>query len=102
MEQWTAGGLAPDAFWKQTPRTLDAVLSGLAEARLRQYELAMFTAWRTAAFMRAGKLPQRVPSIRRAKRDHTPDRPQSSEEVLSVMRQLMAMMNKPEQTPDTE
>jgi hypothetical protein len=77
------------------------VLSGLAEARVQQYELAMFTAWRTAHFMRAGKLPARVPSIRKAKRTATPDRPQSSAEVLSVMRQLMAMTNRaPDVAPD--
>ncbi|OYW85669.1 MAG: hypothetical protein B7Z20_08680 [Sphingobium sp. 32-64-5] len=71
------------------------MLSGLAEARIQQYELAMFTAWRTAAFMRGGKLPQRVPSIRKPPRRATPDRPQSSEEVLSIMRQLVAMTNRP-------
>lgn len=71
------------------------MLSGLAEARVQQYELAMFTAWRTAHFMRMGKLPARLPSIRKAKRTATPDRPQSSAEVLSVMRQLMAMTNNP-------
>lgn len=55
----------------------------------------MFTAWRTAAFMRAPKFPSRVPSIRKPKRTATPERPQSGAEVLSVMRQLMAMTNRP-------
>jgi hypothetical protein len=69
------------------------VLSGLAEARLRQYEIAMFAAWRTAAFMRAGKIPRRLPSIRQPQRRASPDNPQSPEEVLAVMRQLVAMTN---------
>lgn len=76
------------------------MLSGLAEARIQQYELAMFTAWRTAAFMRGPKLPRRVPSIRKPARTATPDRPQSSEEVLGIMRQLMAMTNKPEEAAE--
>lgn len=77
------------------------MLYGLAEARVQQYELAMFTAWRTAHFMRAAKLPQRVPSIRKAKPTATPDRPQSSTEVLSIMRQLVAMTNKTPSPTDT-
>lgn len=68
---------------------------------MQQYELAMFTAWRTAAFMRAGKLPRRVPSIRQPKRSASPDRPQSGAEVLSIMRQLVAMTNRSPASPPT-
>lgn len=58
----------------------------------------MFTAWRTAAFMRAQKLERRPPSLRKPTRRASPDRPQSGAEVLSIMRQLVAMTNprKPE------
>jgi hypothetical protein len=78
------------------------VLSGLAEARMQQYELAMFTAWRTAAFLRGGKLPSRVPNIRKPAPTASPERPQSGVEVLSIMRQLMAMTNGPASAEGTD
>ncbi|WP_298399539.1 hypothetical protein [Sphingobium sp.] len=84
--------MAPDAFWTQTPRTLDVILSGRAEARLRRYELAMSQAWHTAAFIRMKKFPRRVPDLRK-RAGATPDNPQSGAEVLAIMRQLVAATN---------
>jgi len=71
---------------------LSAVFEGRTEARLQRYELALAHAWHSAAFARAKRFPRRVPDIRT--RRASPDNPQGRDDVLAIMRQLVAATNR--------
>lgn len=50
-------GIQPAAFWDLTPRELHAVFEGRQIRHLHEYRLAVFTAWKTANWQRAKKMP---------------------------------------------
>lgn len=52
---WVEAGNPEWTFWRQTPRTFQAVMEGCARREERHAALAMATGWHVENFRRAGK-----------------------------------------------
>ena len=61
MTRWTAEGLDPEAFWRQTPRTFVAIMKGRAEAARASYNERMGLAWHIAALSLSD--PKKFPKL---------------------------------------
>lgn len=77
-------------FWRSTPRVIDAVLRGRTEAAKADDDRALALAWHIEAFARTKRLKPLPQYLSGPKRPASPARPQSSAEVLAVMRGLIA------------
>ena len=91
---WAEAGFDPDSFWNQTPRRLDAILTGYVQRRRIEAEQAISTAWHTEAFARVKRLPTLDKALGRKP---PPPKDQSNDELLAAMRTWAAMSANGEQ-----
>lgn len=57
MAECAAAGVPPHLFWDYTWREIHAVLEGSAIRARRDHKLATYTAWQTANWSKAKRLP---------------------------------------------
>lgn len=88
LARWTEAGFCPSLFWRQTPRSYAAALSGYARRLRIQEQLAVSQAWHTAFYSRSKKLPQLHETLKRLEARHKPKRvtPQTPDEMLAALR----------------
>src|SRR3546814_11841006 len=58
LELWSEAGFDPDSFWRQTPRTLKAIMAGYSARVKWDHRERMSAAWHGAAFERSKKMPK--------------------------------------------
>lgn len=75
-------------FWRQTPRETTCLLRGIRAERRRGAQLAVFTAWHTAALSRVDRLPDLAPLLEAAAGEGDAD--QSPEDQMNVARAIAA------------
>lgn len=86
---WAEAGFDPDGFWRQTPRTLDVILTGYVQRRRIEQEQALSLAWHIEALARA----KRLPTLEKLLGRHEARVPvsQSNDEMLAALRAWAAM-----------
>lgn len=57
MVEAAAVGIEPRHFWQYTPRETFAIFQGAAKQRVRDRQMALWSAWHSAAFERQKRLP---------------------------------------------
>lgn len=89
---WVDVGLAPDDFWRQTPRVVGLAIQGRVRAFEREQQGRAWLAWHTAALPNMKRFPRLTdllgpakPSPRRRR-----VRPLRSDHLLSVVRMWAA------------
>ena len=85
MIEWAAAGLAPDSFWRQTPRSFAAIMEGRARAAKRNFELALSQAWHTEAFAREKRLKKLAEYL------EGPPKARTADEILDAFLMFQAL-----------
>ena len=79
----------PDQFWAMTAREVSVVIRGAVWRQRQEARRGIITAWRTAAFSRAEKLPDLKSIIRRFDREtEGPPQQQAPEEVWRTLKAI--------------
>ncbi len=86
MEAAAREGMRPSEFWRTTPRELTRFLRGRNEADKRALAFATITAWKTANWSKAKKLPDLNKELRRiAGKRRTPQTPEQALRVAEAL-----------------
>lgn len=90
MELWGQAGFEPESFWRQTPRTLDAALSGYRARRRADLETATYHARLAAALDRWPK-NKFLPALKELLAPPKPrDAKQSTDDMLAAFQDMRA------------
>ena len=90
LSGWVEAGQSPDTFWRQTPASFDAVISGVRRRLMREAESDLFRAYTAAQFnaaASAGKLKPFAHYKKALKADKVAQTPQ---EMLQAFKELQA------------
>ena len=80
---WVAAGFDPDAFWHQSPESFQIAMEGVRDRIEREAEMALHTAWHTAAFGAAAHTKEGLRPLKFYLR-----KPQGPTEMLAALKAL--------------
>src|SRR3546814_270114 len=84
LELWSEAGFDPDSFWRQTPRTLEAIMAGYSARVKWDHRERMSAAWHGAAFERSKKMPKLTEVLG----DEEKPKQRSNDQMLQMLRSI--------------
>src|SRR3546814_8495349 len=84
LELWSEAGFDPDSFWRQTPRTLKAIMAGYSARVKWDHRERMSAAWHGAAFERSKKMPKLTEVLGDAEKP----KQRSNDKMLKMLRSI--------------
>src|SRR3546814_76848 len=84
LELWSEAGFDPDSFWRQTPRTLKAIMAGYSARVKWDHRERMSAAWHGAAFERSKKMPKLTEVLG----DEEKPKQRSNDQMLQMLRSI--------------
>jgi hypothetical protein len=100
LEEWrdraADAGIAPETFWRQTPRETLVHLRVLDARERRAYGVALYNAWHVEAFARCERLPELGPLLDRL-RDGVRDA-QDADDQMNAARAIVAAFGTAEES----
>src|SRR3546814_4003236 len=84
LELWSEAGFDPDSFWRQTPRTLKAIMAGYSARVKWAHRERMSAAWHGAAFERSKKMPKLIEVLG----DEAKTKQRSNNQMLQMLRSI--------------
>src|SRR3546814_4491365 len=84
LELWSEAGFDPDSFWRQTPRTLKAIMAGYSARVKWDNRERMSAAWNGEAFERSKKMPKMTEVLG----DEEKPKKRSNDKMLQMLRSI--------------